>query len=230
LRIPDTTTKKRNQLACKDTSTSPNSNTSSQSLFTTKSLTPKKKAKLLDSSPSLKELWKSNEVEKLVLEVANYTDKNGKINWVALSTDHFPKKTPSAVSSKYNKWKRNQPNHMQKKQSNTNSSENATTNSASETADHNSMNLKNLPEANEILNQIKTILNSQGLSNEQLLHLIQSEVHKATYAGFKIKKHFKGKGDFIGDIVGFDGAVYTVVYADGDVETYSEAEIKKLML
>jgi hypothetical protein len=87
---------------------------------------------------------------------------------VALSTDHFPKKSPSAVSSKYNKLKRNQPNYMQKKQSNTNSSENATTNSASETADHNSMNLKNLPEANEILNQIKTILNSQGLSNEQL--------------------------------------------------------------
>jgi hypothetical protein len=53
-----------------------------------------------------------------------------------------------------------------------------------------------------------------------------------TYAGCKIKKHFKGKGDYVGDIVGFDGAVYTVVYIyiDGDVETYSEAEIKKLML
>jgi hypothetical protein len=64
----------------------------------------------------------------------------------------------------------------------------------------------------------RTILNSQGLSNEQLLHLIQSEVHKSTYAGCKrIKKHFKGKGDYVGDIVGFDGAVYTVVYVDGDV-------------
>jgi hypothetical protein len=68
------------------------------------------------------------------------------------------------------------------------SSSSATAISSSDTTT--SIRKNNLPEANEILNQIRTILNYQELSNEQLLHLIQSEVHKTTYAGYKIKKHF----------------------------------------
>jgi hypothetical protein len=61
--------------------------------------------------------------------------------------------------------------------------------SSTDTADNSSISKNYLPEAIEVLIQIRSILNSQGLSNKQLLHLIQCEVYKSTYAGGKIKKY-----------------------------------------
>jgi hypothetical protein len=60
--------------------------------------------------------------------------------------------------------------------------------------------------------------------------LIQCEVYKSTYAGGKIKKYFKDHGDDIGEILGFGGSIYTVMYTDKQIETYSEAEIMKYVI
>jgi hypothetical protein len=73
---------------------------------------------------------------------------------------------------------------MHKKQSITNSSEKATTNSSSDI----SIDKMSLPDAGETLDQIHKILNCQGLSNKQLLHLILCETSKSNYTGKKIKK------------------------------------------
>jgi hypothetical protein len=87
--------------------------------------------------------------------------------------------------------------------------------------DSNSIHKTLLPEADETFNKINTIMNSQGLPKEQLIHLIHNEIFKNSYIGLKIQKHFKGDGDFIDEIVGYDGTKYTVT------EKYSSIQKRK---
>jgi hypothetical protein len=139
------------------------------------------------SKKQKKEEWTQEAVHLLIHEaVPKYTDSKGKINWTGINNEYYPTRGPMAARSKFSKFVQKQ---TLTKSSQPSSSATAIS-SSDTTTDNSSIRKNNLPEANEILNQIRTILNSQGLSNEQLLHLIQSEVHKTTYAGYKIKKHF----------------------------------------
>jgi hypothetical protein len=181
-----------------------------------------------NTSTSLKEEWTQHDIKVLIDSVNEFTDEKGRTNWPEVNKN-FPKRGIMAARSKYGKICRKQIVTSSALSSQP-ASKLMSISSSTDTADNSSIGKKYLPEANEVLVQIRSILNSQGLSNKQLLHLIQCEVYKSTYAGGKIKKYFKDHGDDIGEILGFDGSIYTVMYTDKQIETYSEAEIMKYVI
>jgi hypothetical protein len=192
--------------ACKDTS-SPNN-----PLSLSDSTRPKKTAK--------KEEWTVDAVKVLTDAVKEHTNEKGSINWPEINK-LFPTRGKMSARSKYGKICRKIITISETQQ------QPATAISSSSDI---SIIKTSLPDAGETLDQIHKILSCQGLSNKQLLHLIVCETSKSTYTGKKIKKKFEDGVCYVGEIVSFDGMKYKVVYDDGDVESYTEAQIAELLL